>query len=56
MLLAQIKSNYSSGDESSTDNEGADTDKKPSRKVNKVDEDEEEEQGSALQQTTASHF
>lgn len=56
MLLAQIKSNYSSGEESSSDNEAADTDKKPSRKVKKEDEDEEEQQGSALQLTIASRF
>uniref|UniRef100_A0A3Q3J419 DNA helicase n=1 Tax=Monopterus albus TaxID=43700 RepID=A0A3Q3J419_MONAL len=42
MLLAQIKSNYSSGAESSSDND--DKDEKPSKKVKKVDEDEEEEQ------------
>uniref|UniRef100_A0A8C4EBE4 DNA helicase n=1 Tax=Dicentrarchus labrax TaxID=13489 RepID=A0A8C4EBE4_DICLA len=44
MLLAQIKSNYSSGAESSTDNEGADKDEKSSKKVKKEDEDEEEEE------------
>ena len=41
MLLAQIKSNYSSGAESSSDNEGADKDKNSSNKVKKEDEDEE---------------
>ncbi|XP_035017008.1 transcriptional regulator ATRX isoform X2 [Hippoglossus stenolepis] len=49
MLLAQIKSNYSSGAESSSDNEGEDEDEK-SKKVKKEDdedydeEDDEEEQ------------
>lgn len=46
MLLAQIKSNYSSGAESSSDNEGADKDEKSSKKVKKEDDDEEEQQGS----------
>ncbi|XP_039975295.1 transcriptional regulator ATRX isoform X2 [Xiphias gladius] len=44
MLLAQIKSNYSSGAESSSDNEGADKDKKSSNKVKKEDDDEDEEE------------
>lgn len=45
MLLAQIKSNYSSGAESSSDNEGADKDVKSSKKAKKEeDEDEEGEQ------------
>lgn len=42
MLLAQIKSNYSSGAESSSDNEGADKEPKSSHKVKK---EEEEQQG-----------
>lgn len=42
MLLAQIKSNYSSGAESSSDNEGADKEPKSSDKVKK---EEEEQQG-----------
>lgn len=49
MLLAQIKSNYSSGAESSSDDEGANKDKKSSKKVKKEDEDEdaeEEQEGS----------
>ncbi|XP_044060436.1 transcriptional regulator ATRX isoform X2 [Siniperca chuatsi] len=46
MLLAQIKSNYSSGAESSSDNEGADEDEKSSTKVKKEDEDEEEQEDS----------
>uniref|UniRef100_A0A7N6FH84 DNA helicase n=1 Tax=Anabas testudineus TaxID=64144 RepID=A0A7N6FH84_ANATE len=41
MLLAQIKCNYSSGAESSSDNEAADTDKKSSKTAEK-EEDEEE--------------
>lgn len=44
MLLAQIKSNYSSGAESSSDNDGADKDEKSSKKVKKEDEDEDEEE------------
>ncbi|XP_040903531.1 transcriptional regulator ATRX [Toxotes jaculatrix] len=44
MLLAQIKSNYSSGTESSSDNEEADKDEKSSIKVKKEDEEEEEQQ------------
>lgn len=44
MLLAQIKSNYSSGAESSSENETADTeDQKSSKKVKKEDEDGDEE-------------
>lgn len=46
MLLAQIKSNYSSGAESSSDNEAADKDEKSSTKVKKENDDEEEQQGS----------
>lgn len=42
MLLAQIKSNYSSGAESSSDNEGVEKVEKSSKKVK--DEDEEEKQ------------
>ncbi|XP_045885715.1 transcriptional regulator ATRX isoform X2 [Micropterus dolomieu] len=42
MLLAQIKSNYSSGAESSSENEEAEKDEKSSKKVK--DEDEEEQQ------------
>lgn len=44
MLLAQIKSNYSSGAESSSDNEEEDVGKKSSKKAKK-EEDDEEEQG-----------
>ncbi|XP_068596338.1 transcriptional regulator ATRX [Brachionichthys hirsutus] len=45
MLLAQIKSNYSSGAESSSDdNEGADKDAKSSEKIQTEDEEEEEEE------------
>ncbi|XP_029021930.1 transcriptional regulator ATRX [Betta splendens] len=44
MLLAQIKSNYSSGAESSSDNEDAEKDEKSSNKVKKESEDEEEHQ------------
>ncbi|XP_034739450.1 transcriptional regulator ATRX isoform X7 [Etheostoma cragini] len=43
MLLAQIKSNYSSGAESSSENEGADKDAKSSKKVKKEEDEEEEE-------------
>ncbi|XP_075958967.1 transcriptional regulator ATRX [Anarhichas minor] len=52
MLLAQIKSNYSSGAESSSDNEGADKDDKSSKKAKKEDgedddyEDEEQDEDS----------
>ncbi|XP_060934995.1 transcriptional regulator ATRX isoform X2 [Limanda limanda] len=53
MLLAQIKSNYSSGAESSSDNEGEDKDEK-SKKVKKEDDydeedDEEDQQGSDVE-------
>uniref|UniRef100_A0A671WPC2 DNA helicase n=1 Tax=Sparus aurata TaxID=8175 RepID=A0A671WPC2_SPAAU len=44
MLLAQIKSNYSSGAESSSDNEGADKAKNSSKKVKSEDEDEDEDE------------
>ena len=46
MLLAQIKSNYSSGDDSSSDGEGGDNEDKKSKKVKKEkkDDDEEEEE------------
>ncbi|KAM7000642.1 transcriptional regulator ATRX [Tautogolabrus adspersus] len=43
MLLAQIKSNYSSGAESSSDNEGDDKAEKSSKRVKKEDEGEEEQ-------------
>uniref|UniRef100_A0A8D2ZVT7 DNA helicase n=1 Tax=Scophthalmus maximus TaxID=52904 RepID=A0A8D2ZVT7_SCOMX len=43
MLLAQIKSNYSSGAESSSDNDGADKDEKSSKKVKKGDDDDDDE-------------
>lgn len=43
MLLAHIKSNYSSGGESSSDIEEADNDTKSSKKVKKVEEDEEQQ-------------
>lgn len=45
MLLAQIKSSYSSGAESSSDNEEEDTKKKSSKKVRKGKEDDEEDRG-----------
>nr|XP_046261942.1 transcriptional regulator ATRX [Scatophagus argus] len=45
MLLAQIKSNYSSGAESSSDNEGADKDTS-SEKVKKEDEEGQQDEGS----------
>lgn len=45
MLLAQIKSNYSSGAESSSDDEEAETDKKSSSKVKKEDKNEEKDEG-----------
>ncbi|KAM9849958.1 transcriptional regulator ATRX isoform 2-T2 [Aulostomus maculatus] len=44
MLLAQIKSNFSSGAESSSDNEGDDKEDKSSKKVKQDDEDEDEEE------------
>ncbi|XP_044218981.1 transcriptional regulator ATRX isoform X1 [Thunnus albacares] len=44
MLLAQIKSNFSSGAESSSDNEDADDEDKSSKKVKKEEDDEDEEQ------------
>ncbi|XP_065815177.1 transcriptional regulator ATRX isoform X1 [Labrus bergylta] len=43
MLLAQIKSNYSSGAESSSDNDDDDKAEKSSKKVKKEDEGEEEQ-------------
>ncbi|KAG7517217.1 transcriptional regulator ATRX [Solea senegalensis] len=43
MLLAQIKSNYSSGAESSSDNEGEDKDEKSSKKAKKEDDDDEDD-------------
>lgn len=43
MLLAHIKSNYSSGGESSSEIEEADNDTKSSKKVKKVEEDEEQQ-------------
>uniref|UniRef100_A0A667Y8K6 DNA helicase n=1 Tax=Myripristis murdjan TaxID=586833 RepID=A0A667Y8K6_9TELE len=43
MLLAQIKSSYSSGAESSSDNEGADKEGKESSRKVKKDEDREQE-------------
>ncbi|XP_074529669.1 transcriptional regulator ATRX [Halichoeres trimaculatus] len=43
MLLAQIKSNYSSGAESSSDNEGEDKAKKSSKSVKKEEEEDEDE-------------
>uniref|UniRef100_A0A673C5N5 DNA helicase n=1 Tax=Sphaeramia orbicularis TaxID=375764 RepID=A0A673C5N5_9TELE len=47
MLLAKIKTDYSSGADSSSDNDGSEKEeKKPSNKVKKEDEDEEEDQGS----------
>ncbi|XP_049440963.1 transcriptional regulator ATRX isoform X2 [Epinephelus fuscoguttatus] len=46
MLLAQIKSNYSSGAESSSDNEGAGKDEKSSKKVKKEDEEEQQDEDS----------
>lgn len=47
MLLAQIKSNYSSGAESSSDNEEAEKEEKSSKKVKKENE-EDEQQGRNL--------
>ncbi|XP_030001206.1 LOW QUALITY PROTEIN: transcriptional regulator ATRX [Sphaeramia orbicularis] len=45
MLLAKIKTDYSSGADSSSDNDGSEKEeKKPSNKVKKEDEDEEEDQ------------
>ena len=43
MLLAQIKSNYSSGDDSSSDGDGGDNEDKKSKKLKKEKKDEEEE-------------
>ncbi|XP_030594703.1 transcriptional regulator ATRX isoform X3 [Archocentrus centrarchus] len=43
MLLAQIKSNYSSGAESSSDNEEAEKDQKSSKKAKKETEEEEQQ-------------
>lgn len=55
MLLAQIKSSYSSGAESSSDNEDAEKDEKSSKKFkSENDDDEEEQQGSLIHQNTAS--
>lgn len=45
MLLAQIKSNYSSGADSSSDNEEAEKEKKSSKKTKKEDEKEEKDEG-----------
>ncbi|XP_017279651.1 transcriptional regulator ATRX [Kryptolebias marmoratus] len=44
MLLAQIKSNYSSGAESSSDNEDTEKEVKSSKKVKEKQEEEEEEE------------
>lgn len=44
MLLAQIKSNFSSGAESSSDDEDADREDESSKKVKKEEDDEDEEQ------------
>uniref|UniRef100_A0AAQ6AC07 DNA helicase n=1 Tax=Amphiprion ocellaris TaxID=80972 RepID=A0AAQ6AC07_AMPOC len=46
MLLAQIKSNYSSGAESSSDNDGADKEEKSSKTVKKENEEEEQQDDS----------
>uniref|UniRef100_A0A7N6B818 DNA helicase n=1 Tax=Anabas testudineus TaxID=64144 RepID=A0A7N6B818_ANATE len=46
MLLAQIKCNYSSGAESSSDNEAADTDKKSSKTAEKEEDEEEQHEDS----------
>uniref|UniRef100_A0A669BGY6 DNA helicase n=1 Tax=Oreochromis niloticus TaxID=8128 RepID=A0A669BGY6_ORENI len=43
MLLAQIKSNYSSGAESSSDNEEAEKEEKSSKKVKKENEEDEQQ-------------
>lgn len=59
MLLAQIKSNYSSGAESSTDNEGADKDEQSSKTIKKEEDDEdaeEEQQGSICLQNIYMFF
>lgn len=45
MLLAQIKSNYSSGADSSSDNEEAEKEKKSSKKTKKEDKKEEKDEG-----------
>ncbi|XP_069387485.1 transcriptional regulator ATRX isoform X2 [Paralichthys olivaceus] len=53
MLLAQIKSNYSSGAESSSDNEGEDKDEK-SKKVKKEEEEDDDEDDDEEQQDSGS--
>lgn len=49
MLLAQIKSNYSSGGDSSSD-DGGNEDDKSSKKVKKQEEEEEEEEDDEAEQ------
>jgi hypothetical protein len=58
MLLAQIKSNYSSGDDSSSDGEGGDNEDKKSKKVKKEkkDDDEEEEEDGDEDQEGSRNF
>lgn len=45
MLLAQIKSNYSSGADSSSDEEEGEKEKKSSKKTKKEDKSEEKDEG-----------
>lgn len=47
MLLAKIKSNYSSGAESSSDNEGSEKEEQKSAKKVKDEEDDDEEEEEA---------
>uniref|UniRef100_A0A674N1B1 DNA helicase n=1 Tax=Takifugu rubripes TaxID=31033 RepID=A0A674N1B1_TAKRU len=49
MLLAQIKSNYSSGAESSSDDEAENEDLKSSNKVKKEDDDDEDDDSSDVE-------